>query len=233
MFRTELSERLFERTNEIPKKVVESIMERINMSMAEGSVDCKMVSQNMAFTILGTALFGDAFLSWSKANLYEELLMMIAKDACFWSSYNVTPFWNWEFWNYQRVCAELKYLTQDMLQKCRKNCKLYCKLFHSDGVKTTEKLIVRGASFFCDAATPDKFFVQELNSCFKELEEESYGNVMGMMLHGCLTTTDLIDNILMKLVNRPEIQDKVAFSFLACIFFSLASSLVPHRKRLT
>ena len=228
MFRTELSERLLERTNVIPKTVVECVMERINMSMEEAGVDCKMVSQHMAFTILGTTLFGDAFLAWSKANIYEDLLMMIAKNACFWASYNVTPFWKRGFWNYQRLCAKLKYLTQDMLQQRRKKY----KLLHSNEEKTAEKHVVCGASSCCDVAVPDKFFFQELNDCFDELEEDLSGNVMGMMLHGCLTTSGLIDNILMKLVNHPEIQDKVVFSFLTCIFF-LASSLLSHRKLLT
>ncbi|GJN10849.1 hypothetical protein PR202_ga28982 [Eleusine coracana subsp. coracana] len=47
----------------------------------------------MAFNIIGATLFGDAFFDWSDAAAYEELLMMVAKDGCFWASYAVPPFW--------------------------------------------------------------------------------------------------------------------------------------------
>lgn len=201
---TELSERLLVRA-----KVVECIMERMHRSMANGSVDCNMVSQHMAFTILGTTLFGDAFLAWSKANVYEELLMMIAKDACFWASYNVTPFWKRGFWEYQHLCTKLKCLTQDIVQQCRKNCKLFHCMDqnHYDETTSTGKNASYDASY-CSDGIPDNFIFQKFKDNIDE-KEESSSNIMGMMFHGCLTTTGLIDNILMRLVTHPEIQDKI------------------------
>ncbi|WCJ39200.1 hypothetical protein M5689_020208 [Euphorbia peplus] len=71
--------------------------------------------------VLGSTLFRDAFSAWSKANLYEELLMSIAKDASFWASYRVTPFWKREFWRYKSLCTKLKILTQDIVQQCGKS----------------------------------------------------------------------------------------------------------------
>ncbi|KAG5249895.1 cytochrome P450 [Salix suchowensis] len=79
----ELDDKLLGKANVISKNVVNSIMQGVDASMSIGSVDCKLISQHMAFTILGTSLFGDTFLAWSKATFYEELLMMIAKDASF------------------------------------------------------------------------------------------------------------------------------------------------------
>ncbi|XP_004308671.1 PREDICTED: uncharacterized protein LOC101304721 [Fragaria vesca subsp. vesca] len=114
---TELNGKHRENNNVIPTKAVDSILMRIN-NMGKNSVDSKVVSQNMAFTILGATLFGDSFLAWSKADAYEELLMMIAKDAGLWTSYYVTPFWKRGFWKYQSVCRKLKCLTQDIVQQC-------------------------------------------------------------------------------------------------------------------
>ncbi|KAJ6414507.1 hypothetical protein OIU84_003497 [Salix udensis] len=94
----ELDDKLLGKANVISKNVVNCIMEGVDASMSIGSVDCKLISQHMAFTILGTSLFGDTFLAWSKATFYEELLMMIAKDASFWASYRFTPFWKRGFW---------------------------------------------------------------------------------------------------------------------------------------
>ncbi|PON78176.1 Cytochrome P450, E-class, group I [Parasponia andersonii] len=206
----ELSERLLKRANVIPGRIVECIMERIHGSMAKGSVDCKTVSQHMAFTILGTTLFGDAFLAWSKANVYEEILMMIAKDACFWASYNVTPFWKRGFWKYQRLCTKLKCLTQDIVQQCRKNYKLFHGMDHhfNERAHTGNHATYAGSSC-SDGVMPDNFFCQEFKNHFDEREEEPSGNIMGMMFHGCLTTTGLINNILMRLVMHQEIQEKI------------------------
>ncbi|XP_024021107.1 cytochrome P450 3A29 [Morus notabilis] len=208
---TNLSERLLVRANVIPGKVVECIMERIQKSMAKGSVDCRMVSQHMAFTILGTTLFGDPFLAWSKASVYEELLMMIAKDACFWASYNVTPFWKRGFWKYQQLCTKLKRLTQDIIQQCRRSCKIFHCMDddHCNETAGTGKNASYGASYCSDGVIPENFFFHEFKGHMNEREDEPSSNIMGMMFHGCLTTTGLINNILMRLVTHPEIQDKI------------------------
>ncbi|KAL5567460.1 hypothetical protein UlMin_024035 [Ulmus minor] len=207
---TELNDRLLERANVIPRNAMECIVGRIHSSMAKGSVDCMKVSQHMAFTILGTALFGNAFLDWSKANVYEELLMMIAKDACFWASYNVTPFWKRGFWKYQRLCTKLKSLTQDIVEQCRKNYKLFHCLDQDICSETSKKgkHVLYVASSFSDVVTPDKSFCPE-SKCYTDEREEPSGNIMGMMFHGCLTTAGLINNIMTRLVTHPEIQDQI------------------------
>ncbi|KAK8559768.1 hypothetical protein V6N13_016503 [Hibiscus sabdariffa] len=167
---SELNVKLLDRENLIPTKAVECIMTELHQNMPKGHVDCKMASQHMAFTLLGTTIFGDTFLAWSKASIYEELLMTVAKDACFWASYCVTPFWERGFWRYRRLCTKLKCLTQDLVQQCSKNYK----------------------------------FNGHLN-----VRDEPYGNIMGMLFHGCLTTGGLISNMLMRLVTHPEIQHKI------------------------
>ena len=210
---TELNGRLIERASVIPTKVVDCIMGKIHKLMDKGSIDCKMVSQHMAFTLLGATLFGDAFLVWSKATVYEELLMMIAKDACFWASYAVTPVWKQGFWRYQRLCTKLKCLTQDIVQQCRRNYKLFC---HGDGNLHNETANMGmesvSATPSCSCVErPDSFFSNELNGHLSA-REEPCGNIMGVMFHGCLTTAGLIGNLLERLVTHPEIQDKVDFS---------------------
>ncbi|XP_012068732.1 cytochrome P450 4X1 isoform X2 [Jatropha curcas] len=206
---SQLNEKLRGRADIISKDVINCIMERLDEILGKGSVDCKLVSQHMAFTILGTTLFGDTFLAWSKATFYEELLMMIAKDASFWASYRVTPFWRHGFWTYQYLCTKLKYLTQDIIQQCRKNCKLFHHVDHSSNDETM-KYGLKSASSMSPfgIVMPYKFFSREVDGHLIA-KEEPYGNVTGMMFHGCITTASLIANILERLVADPEIQDKI------------------------
>lgn len=117
-----LGGKLLERSRLLPEKILGCIIERDQSAIAEGGIDCETVSLHLAFTILGAAIFGDVFLAWPKAVIYEELLMKIAKDAFFWASYGVTPFWKQEFWRYQNSCTELKCLTKELTRKCRQNC---------------------------------------------------------------------------------------------------------------
>ncbi|KAJ6326100.1 hypothetical protein OIU78_013233 [Salix suchowensis] len=188
----ELDDKLLGKANVISKNVVNCIMEGVDASMNIGSVDCKLISQHMAFTILGTSLFGDTFLAWSKATFYEELLMMIAKDASFWASYRFTPFWKRGFWRYQSLCTDLKCLTLDIAQQCGKNHKLSCHMDRNSHIGTAN----------------DKFFSQELGGDINA-REEPCGNIMGLMFHGCIATTSFIGSILERLVADAEIQDKI------------------------
>ncbi|KAM1157729.1 hypothetical protein ACFX1X_028613 [Malus domestica] len=207
---TELSGKILESENVIRRKAVDSILARIQTFMAKASVDSKMVSQRMAFTMLGATLFGDAFLAWSNATIYEEILMKIAKDARLWASYNVTPVWKRGFWKYQSLCTKLKCLTQDIIRQCKINCMLFGqdhshrsetenwgKEFASDGPSCSEVVIVNDLIF------------PELNGHLNPREEEPCRNLMGIMFHGCLTTAGLINNILVSLVTHPQIQDKI------------------------
>ncbi|XP_021296520.1 11-oxo-beta-amyrin 30-oxidase-like [Herrania umbratica] len=207
---SELNGRLIERANVIPTKAVDCIMEKLHHIMGKGSIDCKMVSQHMAFTLLGAMLFGDTFLAWSKATIYEELLTRIAKDACFWASYSVTPFWEQGFWRYQRLCTKLKCLTQDLVQQCSKNYKLYHGMdpvSHNETANAGMEATV-GSKSYSGIFLQDFFSLEELN-CHPKAREEPCGDIMGMMFHGCLTTAGLISNMLVRLVTHPEIQHKI------------------------
>ncbi|KAI7981253.1 Cytochrome P450 3A11 [Camellia lanceoleosa] len=197
---TELNGKLLQRANLIPTKVVDCVMERIQDIMSKGSLDCKMVSQHLAFTVLGATLFGDAFLGWSEATIYEELLMMIAKDACFWASYGVTPIWNQGFWRYQYLCTKLKSLTQDIIQQCGQNYKLFCQMDQNPHHETRNK--VGGA-----ASHSANVFLQEFDDHANA--REPCGNIISVMFHGYLTTAGLIGNVLARLATNPEIQDKI------------------------
>ncbi|OAY53340.1 cytochrome P450 734A1 [Manihot esculenta] len=204
----QLNEKLLGRANVIPKYVTDCIMGRIDEIMSKGSIDCKMVSQHIAFTIMGTTLFGDAFLAWSKANFYEELLMMIAKDASFWASYRVTPFWKQGFWRYQSLCTNLKCLTQDIVQQCRKNCKLFHHMDQNPNDETVKYGTKAASSIRPHGVVLQDKFSRDLDGHLNS-REEPCGNIMGMMFHGCIATAGLVTNILERLVTNPEIQDKI------------------------
>lgn len=199
----ELNGRLLEKANVFPAKAMDCIMERVNKNMCKESVDCKMVSQHMAFTLLGTILFGDAFLTWSKANIYEELLMMIAKDACLWASYGVAPFWKRGFWRYQCLCTKLKCLTQDIIHQCKKNYKLFRHANQNNHDEITTAMESAFSTPSCSSNSLQEF------SSHLFTKEEPCGNIMVVMFHGCLTTAGLIGNILARLATHPEIQDSI------------------------
>ncbi|XP_054815984.1 3,9-dihydroxypterocarpan 6A-monooxygenase-like [Prosopis cineraria] len=203
---TELNERLLKNADLIPSTVIDFIMHKIEN--IRGDIDCRLISQNMAFGIMGAMFFGDGFLAWPKAAIYEELLMKIAKDACFWASYNVTPFWKRGFWRYQCLCTKLKCLTQDILEHCRKNCKLFHRIEHNvhSERSNAEMGTTHASKSYSDAGCPG--FLGEHRD-HNTAKEEPYGNIMGVMFHGCQTTAALISNVLTMLVMHPEIQDKV------------------------
>ncbi|WKA01914.1 hypothetical protein VitviT2T_020163 [Vitis vinifera] len=206
----ELNGYLLQRANVISTKVVDHVMEKLHAIMGKGTLDCKIVSQHMAFSIMGATLFGDAFLAWSKASVYEELLMMIAKDACFWASYGVTPFWKQGFWRYQRLCMKLKSLTQDGIEQCRQNYKLFSHMDKNSNseISNPETKNAPEAPFSSGILMPDNLSSQECNG-HVNAREEPCGNIMRVMFHGCLTTAGLIGNILARLATHPEIQDKI------------------------
>jgi len=136
---TDLNGKMLERANMCPTKVVDCVMEWIQDLTVEGNLDCKTVSQHFAFTLLGATLIGDAFLAWSKATVYEDLLKIVAKDACFWASYVVSPFWKQGFWRYQCFCTRLKLLTQDIIQHCKRKNKLFTQMDHTPHDKTRNR----------------------------------------------------------------------------------------------
>ncbi|XP_011655532.1 tabersonine 16-hydroxylase 1 isoform X1 [Cucumis sativus] len=213
--RLRLAEKLdgisFQRGNVIPAKAVDCSVGRIQDLMVEESIDCSKVSQHLAFTLLGCTLFGDAFLGWSKATIYEELLMMIAKDANVWASYRVTPFWKRGFWRYQRLCMKLKCLTQDIVQQYKKHYNLFSHSHNQKPQGETKSSSVEVAFDMppCPAAEMhNSCFFSGPNDHFNS-NEEPYGNIMGVMFHGCLTTANLIASILERLATNPEIQEKI------------------------
>lgn len=114
----ELNSQLLQSSNMISKQVIDRVMERIHNIAVSGALDCQMVSQQMAFTILGATFFGDTFLTWPKATACEETFIMIAKEAYLWASHSITPFWKTAFWRYRALCKKLKCLTQDIIQQC-------------------------------------------------------------------------------------------------------------------
>ncbi|MED6169347.1 hypothetical protein PIB30_020477 [Stylosanthes scabra] len=209
---TELNERLLKTADLIPMNVTDFIVDKIESISAKGKIDCGLVSQHIAFTLMGATFFGDGFLTSPKAAIYEELLMMIAKDACFWASYNVTPFWKQGFWRYQCLCTKLKCLTSDIVQHCRKSCKLFGQIDQNFHHESSNKEIksAHGSQCCSDNEFEDYYFFRDLNDHqnAKEKEEPS-GNIMRVMFHGCHTTAALISNILTRLAMHPEIQDKV------------------------
>lgn len=196
---------------------IDAIMDRINSIMSKDILDSRSLSQHMAFNIIGATLFGDAFFNWPDAVTYEELLMMVAKDGCFWASYAVCPFWKPSYRSYQSLCAKLKILTEDIIRNSRdQNSSLHHfdrrSYLKSEGMIKDPNRGVLGETMagHCLHRTAEG----PISS-----EEETCGNIVGLMLHGISASANLIGNILARLILFPKLQEQVhsgAFIFFCC-----------------
>ncbi|RWV98080.1 hypothetical protein GW17_00039095 [Ensete ventricosum] len=186
-----MNERIAVRANVIPSEIVECVVGRVDNIMAKGILDCISVSRQLAFYILGSTLFGDAFFYWPKASIYEKLLITIAKDGCFWASYTIPPFWSREFWKYKHMCKRLKHLTQDIIQHCVERYDLLSKIGHSSckDNKGIEDVARFSDSVLLDNMPSGVLFQEEMA---EYLKEELCGNILGLMFHGYLATSSLI-----------------------------------------
>ncbi|XP_042452974.1 probable cytochrome P450 313a5 isoform X1 [Zingiber officinale] len=211
-----MNRRLSARTNFITSKVVEFVIDRVDTIMAAGLLDCIQISRQLAFFVLGSTFFGDAFLDWPNASIYEELLMTIAKDGCFWASYSVPPFWSREYWKYQYMCNRLRHLTQDMIQYCVDK---YDSLSQTDHRSYRENKDIAkearlDASVLLDNMRSGGLFLEEMEKYFIS-EDEPCGNILGSMFHGCLAFASLISSILTRLVMHPDLQEKLYLEIVA------------------
>ncbi|GLJ31154.1 hypothetical protein SUGI_0624260 [Cryptomeria japonica] len=208
----QLNGKFLERVHSISLKVVDRIKQWADVGPSGLELDCKTASQHMAFSILGATLFGDGFLIWPAAREFEDLLMMIAKECCFWATYNVLPLWNKNFQRYKATCLRLQDLTKHMIQEGKNQ--------HRNVIESYNKI----ESANIDAGIAAGYggtsgeFVEDLiagiisskdSSGNLNLSEEIRGDIMGMMFHGCLTTTGIISGVLTKLAQHPEVQAKV------------------------
>lgn len=200
-----LNERLTVGTGQSSFKIIDAVLNRIDSIMSKDFMDTRSFSQHMAFNIISATLLGDAFFDWSDAAAYEELLMLVAKDGCFWASYTIPPFWRPSYRRYQTLCAKLKILTESVIRKSRyQNSSLHhfdqrsCQ--KSEGTDPHRSVLDNMMRSHC------------LHGAAKgplNLEEETCGNIMGLMLHGISTSANLIGNILTRLVLFPELQDQL------------------------
>jgi len=195
----------------IPVKVVDCVLERVESIMSQGILDCRSISQHISFYILGVALFEETFLTWSDKTLYEELLLMISKDACFWASYKFPPFWRKEYWRYQFLCTKLKCLTQDIIQKYGYNCRLSTEIDQNTykQMKNIGKQAGNDTALFFGNMLSGNNSLQEEKKRPLVSDEEPFGDTLGVMFHGYLTITNLVCNILTRLALYPELQMKV------------------------
>ncbi|CAL5085087.1 unnamed protein product [Urochloa decumbens] len=189
-------------------KVVDAVMDRIETIMSKDFLDSRSFSQHMAFNVIGATLFGDAFFNWSDAVTYEELLMMVAKDGCFWASYAVCPFWKPSYRRYRTLCAKLKILTEDIIRKSKDQNSDQRSYLKSEGmIKDPNRGVLSemmvGRCLHGAAEGP-------LSS-----EEEVCGNIMGLMLHGISASANLIGNILTRLVLFPKLQNQLHAEIVA------------------
>uniref|UniRef100_A0A0E0LP14 Cytochrome P450 n=1 Tax=Oryza punctata TaxID=4537 RepID=A0A0E0LP14_ORYPU len=180
-------------------KIIQIILDRIDSITARDFLDCRSFSQHMAFNVVGSALFGDAFFDWSDASAYEELMMTVAKDACFWASYAVSPFWKPDYRRYRTLCAQLKILTQGIVAKSR-NQNGVLSLIDMSSCQRSERGIkdpCRGVSLL-DGVISSRCLNEAAEGALSS-EEEICGNIIGLMLHGISTCANLIGNILTRL----------------------------------
>lgn len=207
-----LNAKLDERTNLNLVKVVETILGRVDSIMAKGFLDCRVFAQHIAFYILGATIFGEAFLDWPNSTMYEELLMMVAKDGCFWASCKVPPFWSVGYWRYHLLCAKLKHLTREIVQLYRCN---YSTATQDDLKKCTgtqqvgEEIRMESTSLLNNVISGS--FIQCDIDGYLCSQEEPCGNILGLMFHGSLAIASLIGGVITRLVLHPELQGKVIF----------------------
>jgi len=217
-----LNEKLTVGAGQSSFKIIDAVLNRVNTIMSKDFMDTRSFSQHMAFNIIGATLLGDAFFDWSDAAAYEELLMLVAKDGCFWASYAIPPFWRPSYRRYRTLCAKLKILTESVIRKSRQNSSLnhfdQRSCLKSEGTDPNTHVLDNIMASHClhgAAGGP-------LNS-----EEEIFGNIMGLMLHGISASANLIGNILTRLVLFPELQDQVCIgSFIFSIANYLSCSLM-------
>ncbi|GJN33277.1 hypothetical protein PR202_gb21856 [Eleusine coracana subsp. coracana] len=181
-------------------KITNAVLGRIR-SISSDFVESRYFSQHMAFNIIGATLFGDAFFDWSDAAAYEELLMMVAKDGCFWASYAVPPFWKPGYRRYRTLCAKFKIFTQGIIRKSKDQ---NITLSHVGMIKDPRGGVSNGMMSGDGAAEGPH-----------SSEEETCGSIMGLMLHGISTSANLISNILTRVVLSPKLQDQLYADIVA------------------
>lgn len=191
-----INKRLLERVSTVPLKVVDCVLGRVESIMSKGILDCRSVSQHFSFYILGATLFDETFLNWSDATLYEELFLMISKDACFWASYKFPPFWKREYWRYQFLCTKLKRLTQDIIQRHGYDCTLLMGQSCYKEVKSIGRLVGNDPTIFSGNILSSNSSLMEQNKEYLVSKEEPFGDILGVMFHGCLTIANLVCIIL-------------------------------------
>ena len=171
----------------ISLKVVDCIEQWADVGPLGLELDCKLASQHMAFSVLGATLFGDGFLVWPTTREFEEQLMMIAKEACFWETYSVFPLWNKGFQRYKAICAWLQGLTEQLIQESKKqhyNVRISCQKFSPKNVAAGIVAEYEGMSGELVDDLISGILSSSDSSAHFNLAEETRGNVMGMMFHG-------------------------------------------------
>lgn len=202
-----LNEKLTVGVGQNPFKIIHAIMDRMSSITSKGFLDSRSLSQHMAFNIIGATLLGDAFFDWSDAVMYEELLMMVAKDGCFWASYAVCPFWNPSYRRYRMLCDKLKILTERIIRKSRdQNSSL--RHFHQGSYLKSQRAIKDPNRGVLDKIMADQCLHGAAQGPLRS-EEEICGNITGLMLHGISTSANLIGNILTRLVLSPKLQEQL------------------------
>ncbi|XP_020590109.1 cytochrome P450 734A5-like isoform X2 [Phalaenopsis equestris] len=205
-----MNENLLERMNQVPGKVVECISERFDSIITKDVCDSRRVSQHIAYYILGSSMFGDAFMNWSNAPLYEELLVTVAKEACYWASYRIPPFWSRRYWKYYFTCKRLKELNENIIDKSLRNRNVATKCnWNLCEVSVFGRERVDGAACFMDAMMLGGSLFNGKTEKHNFSKEEECGNILGLMFHGYLTTASLINNILTRLSLCPELQENI------------------------
>ena len=175
--------------------------------MDKDSLDCRYFSKHMAFNIIGATLFGEVFFDWSDAAAYEELLMIVAKDGCFWASYAVPPFWKSGYRKYRNLCAKLKILTEGIIRKSIDRNSLLNDLRSCKKSEEVTKDPVRCTSLL-DGTISGCCLHGPIEGPLSS-QEEICGNIVGLMLHGISASANLVSSILARLVLYPKLKDQV------------------------
>lgn len=218
LFNEELNGKVMGTVEVICNRVLGHLKDTDKLSTSGEGVDSKSFSQHLAFSVLGATLFGDSFFSWSAVDEFEKLLLRIANEACFWSTFSIMPFWNKRFRTYRNNCYKLQRLTEDIIAKCSQ---------HRD------KALASRSSQLADSNSCMEAFNLGMAAGYKgtglDLSGEMVsglmrdigwsgsmnameglrGSLISMMFHGSLTTAGILSGALTRLALHPSVQAKV------------------------
>ena len=164
-------------------KVAESVTQ---WAKPAKELDCIAFSRLVAFAALGTALYGDEYMTSPVGREFEEVIVDVTEELPTWMPYNVPPLWNAKFNAFRTKCQRLRALARQLVAHGKQP----------------------GLGSEGDDELADDFFGSLLG-----FESRSEPRASGIMSHGSLNTAGVLSGVLVQLAHHPHIQAKVCTNY--------------------